>query len=141
MINIEKSVVVDRPVEEVFAFVAEGSNAPRWQEGLEAVEGRTDVIGSEYTEVRKFLGREMRSLMEVTAYEPNSRWAAKVLKGPVPYEVSVRVEPQDGGTRLTTRVDGEPTGFFKVAEGMVKSQLEKSMEWNVQRLKQILEGG
>ncbi|HEY3475310.1 MAG TPA: hypothetical protein VGK56_11915, partial [Anaerolineales bacterium] len=90
--------------------------------------------------VRKFLGREMRSLMEVTDYQANARWAAKVLKGPVPYEVSVQVEPRDGATYLTTRVDGEPTGFFKVAEGMVKSQLEKSIEENVQRLKQIMEG-
>jgi uncharacterized protein YndB with AHSA1/START domain len=140
MINIEKSVVINRPVEEVFAFVTDGSKAPSWQEGLEAVEGRADVIGSQYTEVRKLLGREMRSLMEVTAFEWNKGWSARVLKGPVPYEVSVRVEPQDGGTRLTTRVDGEPTGFFKVAEGMVKSQLEKSMEGNNQRLKQIMEG-
>ncbi len=139
MINIEKSVVVDKPVEEVFAFVTDGSKAPRWQEGLEAVEGRTDLVGSQYTEVRKFLGREMRSLMEVTSFEPHNRWAARVLHGPVPYEVSVRVEPQEGGTRLTTRVDGEPTGFFKVAEGMVKSQLEKSIEGNVQRLKRIME--
>ena len=140
MINIEKSVVIDRPVEEVFAFVAEGSNAPRWQDGLEAVEGRTDVIGSEYTEVRKFMGREMRSLMEVTDYQANRRWAARVLKGPVPYEVSVLVEPRDGATRLTTRIDGEPTGFFKVAEGMVRSQLDKAMEEDVQRLKRIMEG-
>lgn len=140
MINIEKSVVINKPVEKVFAFVTDGSKAPRWQEGLEAVEGRTDVIGSEYTEVRKFMGREMRSLMEVTDYQANARWAAKVLKGPVPYEVSVQLEPRDGATYLTTRVDGEPTGFFKVAEGMVKSQLEKSIEENVQRLKQIMEG-
>jgi uncharacterized membrane protein len=139
MINIEKSVVIDRPVEEVFAFVTDASKAPRWQDGLDAVEGQANVVGSHYTEVRKFLGREMRSVMEVTAFQPHTRWIAKVIKGPVPYEVSVQLEPQGSSTRLTTRVDGEPTGFFKIAEGMVKSQLEKSMEGDVQRLKQILE--
>jgi carbon monoxide dehydrogenase subunit G len=79
-------------------------------------------------------------VLELTAFEPNARWAAKVVKGPVPYEVSIQFEPSDGGTRLTTRVDGEPTGFFKVAEGMVKGQLEKSIEEDIKRLKGILEG-
>ena len=141
MINIEKSIVIDKPIEEVFAYVTDGSKAPNWQGGLEAVEGQSSTVGSQYTEVRKFMGREMRSVMEVTAFEPNTRWAAKVLKGPVPYEVTVRLAPQDGSTRLTTHVEGEPTGFFKVAEGMVKSQLEKSMEEDIKRLKGILEGG
>lgn len=139
MINIERSIVIDKPVEDVFAFVSDGSKAPSWQSGLEAVEGQTNVIGSQYTEVRKFMGREMRSVMEVTALEPNARWAAKVLKGPVPYEISVRFEPLDGGTRLTTQMQGEPTGFFKVAEGMVKGQLEKSLDEDTNRLKKILE--
>jgi uncharacterized protein YndB with AHSA1/START domain len=140
MINIERSIVIDRPVEQVFAYVTDASKAPGWQGGVEAVEGQASTVGSQYTEVRKFMGREMRSVLELTAFEPNARWAAKVVKGPVPYEVSIQFEPSDGGTRLTTRVDGEPTGFFKVAEGMVKGQLEKSIEEDIKRLKGILEG-
>jgi uncharacterized protein YndB with AHSA1/START domain len=34
MINIEDSVIIKRPVEEVFSFVADQTNAPQWQEGL-----------------------------------------------------------------------------------------------------------
>jgi hypothetical protein len=59
----------------------------------------------------------------------------------VPYEVTVRLEPQDGGTRLTTSIAGEPTGFFKMAEGMFTNQLEKSIEQDTERLKRLLEGG
>jgi hypothetical protein len=70
------------------------------------------------------MGQEMKSAMEVTAYETNSKWAAKVLKGPVPYEVTATFVPEGSGTRMTTVVEGEPKGFFKVAEGMMKGQLE-----------------
>lgn len=139
MIQIEESVVIDKPVEEVFALITDSSQAPRWQGGLEAVEGQAHPAGSQFTEVRKFLGREMRSVMEVTAYEPTTRWAARVLKGSVPYEVTVLLEPAGGGTRLTIRVVGEPTGFFKMAEGMLRNQLEKSIEEDLQRLKGIME--
>jgi uncharacterized membrane protein len=139
MINIEKSIFINKPVEEVFAYVTDGSKTPSWQEGLEAVENPTTVVGSQYTEVRKFIGREMRSVLEITAFEPNARWASRVVKGPVPYDVSAKFAPQEGGTGLTLRIDGEPTGFFKMAEGMVKGQLEKSMEEDLGRLKRILE--
>ena len=98
------------------------------------------MVGSKYTEVRKFMGQEMKSILEITAIEPNSLWAAKVVKGPVPYEVTVKFEPSNGGTRMTTHVDGEPTGFFKLAEGAIKGQLEKSIEEDGKRLKGILEG-
>jgi uncharacterized membrane protein len=139
MISIEKSVVINKPVQEVFALVTDGSKAPSWQGGLEAVEGNANTVGSQYTEVRKFLGREMRSSMEVTSFEPNAKWSSKVVKGPVPYEVTILFEPQDSNTKMTTRVDGEPTGFFKMAEGMFKSQLEKSVEEDMNRLKKMME--
>jgi hypothetical protein len=65
---------------------------------------------------------------------------AKVVKGPVPYEVIVTYEATGSRTKMTTKVEGEPTGFFKIAEGMVASQLEKSLAEDGQRLKKLLEG-
>ena len=142
MIQVEKSVVIQKPVAEVFEFVTNGENTTKWQGGVEAIipEGPPNVVGSRYTEVRKFMGQEMRSMMELTAFEPNARWAARVIKGPVPYEVTATFEESGGGTKMTTRVEGEPKGFFKVAEGMMKGQLEKSLEEDGMRLKGILEG-
>jgi hypothetical protein len=40
---------------------------------------------------------------------------------------------------VTTHIDGEPTGFFKMAQGAVQSQLEKSLEGDLQRLKEQVE--
>ena len=142
MIQVEKAVLINRPVAEVFNFVSNGDNTTKWQGGVEAVipEGPPNVVGSRYTEVRKFMGQEMKSTMEITAFEQNARWAARVIKGPVPYEVTATFEDSGGGTKMTTRVEGEPTGFFKIAEGMLKGQLEKSLEEDGQRLKGILEG-
>ena len=141
MITVEKSVMINKPVAEVFAFVTNEENTTKWQGGVESsqVEGPSNQVGSRYTEVRKFMGREMKTTLELTAFEPNAKWGAKVVKGPVPYEVVSLFETAGGGTKVTTRVEGEPTGFFKVAEGMVRSQLEKSLEEDFQRLKALLE--
>jgi uncharacterized protein YndB with AHSA1/START domain len=141
MITVEKSVIINRPVAEVFSFVTNEENTTKWQAGVESTqdEGPSNQVGSRYTEVRKFMGREMKTTLELTAFEPNAKWGAKVVKGPVPYEVVSLFEAAGDGTKVTTRVEGEPTGFFKVAEGMVSGQLEKSLEEDYQRLKALLE--
>lgn len=143
MINVSSSVVIDKPVADVFAYTTDPNTATAWQSGVDAVvpDGPQDVVGSKYTEVRKFMGQEMKSTLQITAYEKNAKWAAKVLNGPVPYEVTQTFTPEGGGTRLTTEVVGEPKGFFKIAEGALKGQLQKSLDEDGQRLKQVLEGG
>jgi len=142
MITVEKSVQINKPVAEVFAFVTNGANTTKWQIGVETVEqgeGPANAVGSRYTEVRKFMGQEMKTALEITTFETNAKWGAKVVKGPVPYEITTTFEPTDGGTKMTTHVEGEPSGFFKVAQGMVSSQLEKNIEESGQKLKELLE--
>jgi uncharacterized protein YndB with AHSA1/START domain len=141
MIKVEKSIVINKPVQEVFSFVTGADNYTKWQAGVEQVieGGPRNTVGSQFTEVRKFMGQEMRTTLELTEFVPNARWAAKVVKGPVPYEVNMTFESVDGGTKVTTRVDGEPKGFFKLAEGMVGSQLEKSLAEDELKLKELLE--
>lgn len=141
MIKVEKSVVINKPVDEVFNFVTAEGSYTKWQSGVEQViEGaQRNVIGSQFTEVRRFMGQEMRTTLELTDFVPNALWAAKVVKGPVPYVVRMTFEPVEGGTRVTTCVDGEPKGFFKLAEGMVAGQLEKSLTEDGLKLKEIVE--
>ena len=142
MVKVEKSVIIKRPVSEVFAYVQNNDNSTKWQKDVISVnadEGPDNEVGSRYTEVRKFAGQEMKTIMEITAFTQNVKWASKVIKGPVPYEVTMTYTEVPEGTKLTTIVEGEPKGFFKLAEGMVVSALEKSLEEDQNRLKAILE--
>lgn len=142
MIKVESSVVINKPVAEVYAYVTSGEHSTEWQGGVVSVEneGPPNKVGTRYTETRKFMGQDMKTTLEVSVVEPNTKWVSKVVKGPVPYEVTVTFEASGSGTRMTTKVEGEPTGFFKIAEGMVASQLEKSLGEDGERLKKLLEG-
>jgi uncharacterized membrane protein len=141
MITVEKSVQINKPIGDVFAYATNIDNVTKWQDGVESIEieGDSNTVGGKYTEVRKFLGREMRTTLEITAYEANAKWAAKVLEGPVPYEVVADYKSEDGGTKVIMHIDGEPSGFFKLAQGAVQKQLDKSMEEDLQRLKEQVE--
>ena len=142
MFKVENTVVIQKPVEEVFAFVNNPDNTTKWQGGVEAVkhEGGTSQVGAQYTEVRKFMGKEMNTVMEVTGLEENKKYAAKVVKGPVHFDVEVTFAAEGGSTKMTTIVQGEPGGFFKLAENMVVKQLEESLAEDGKRLKSLLEG-
>jgi uncharacterized protein YndB with AHSA1/START domain len=142
MIKVEKSVIIKKPVAEVFAFT-QNSDPTKWQDGLISVqtdEKTANVVGSRYTEVRNFIGQEMKTTMEITAFTQNVKWAAKVVKGPVPYEMTRTYTAVPEGTKITTVVEGEAKGFFKLAEGLVVSSLEKTIEESQNHLKAILEG-
>ena len=142
MIKIELSIVINRPVAEVFAFATNPANNVKWQEGL--VESRMASsgpmgVGAQVVDVRKFLGRDMDSKLEVTAFEPNKPFAEKVVSGPLKFEITQTFEPSGDGTKVSLVAQGEPGGFFKLAEGMVQKQLQSQLEGDAGRLKKALE--
>ena len=67
MIEVEQSITINRPVKEVFAFVADQRNAPRWQSGLLEVRRTTEGtlgVGTKHRFVRKFVGRRLEASNE-----------------------------------------------------------------------------
>lgn len=142
MVKVEFSRTINRPLDEVFAFVTNPANNARWQEGL--VESRMASsgpieVGAQMIDVRKFLGRDMESKLEVTAFEPNKKFAQKVISGPLPFEIIMAFEGVGNTTKLDLLAQGEPGGFFKLAEGMVQKQLQSQLEGDAERLKKALE--
>ena len=141
MIKVEHTLIINRPVSEVFAFVADPANNAKWQEGL--VESRLESpemgVGAHIVDVRKLLGRDLESKIEVIVYEPNKRLMQKVVSGPLPFELILTFDPDVNGTRLTVLAHGEPEGFFKLASGMVQKQMENQIKGDAERLKKVLE--
>jgi hypothetical protein len=62
-----------------------------------------------------------------------------VTSGPVPFRVEQSVEPADDGSRISVIMEGEPGGFFKLAEPLVQRAIKREMEANFATLKDILE--
>ena len=140
MIKVEHSLVIDRPPAEVFAYTTDPANLPEWQStALEARSEGPVQQGAHVTEVRKFLGRKMESEVEVTEYDPDKRFALKVLSGPVPFSFEQTLEPTDGGTNVRVVLEGEPGGFFKLAEPLVERAVKRQMKADYEQLKDILE--
>ncbi len=71
--RIEESLEINRPLEEVFSYVADPENLPEWSNLVLEVRKETEgplQEGARFTTVAKFLGRRFETPFEVTAHEP-----------------------------------------------------------------------
>ncbi len=144
MFKFNKSIMINRPQQEVFDFVTDLSNDSKWQSGIVSVERTSDGpigAGSTWGYKLKFLGREMEAEIELTSYEPPNLASVKSINGPVPFENTYQFESNGNGTQMTFSGQAEIGGFFKMAEGLVGKQFEKQMEADGVALKKLLEAG
>jgi uncharacterized protein YndB with AHSA1/START domain len=140
MTRIQRSIVIDRPVEEVFAFTHEPANDALWQTTL--VEARADgpmKVGMKVRETRRFLGKSVQMTRKVTSVEPPKRSTFETVSGPVPMAGEYTLEPVNGATRLTATGELEAHGFYKLAEPVIARMATRELEASLAHLKDLLE--
>lgn len=134
-------VTIRRPAGDVFAFIADGLNGPKWRPGiLDIAHVSGSGVGATYKQgVKGPGGRRVDADYRVTAFEPSSRLAFEAIAGPVRPVGEYLLEEIDGGTRLTFALRAELGGIRKLLMG---GAVQKTMEAEVQateHLKGILE--
>jgi carbon monoxide dehydrogenase subunit G len=136
------SVIISRPVDDVFAFVADGEKCPQWRPGvldIQRVSG--EGVGTRYAQgVKGPMGRRIAADYTITVFEPNRRIEFQTVTGPARPHGRYDFEPADGGTRLAFSLDAELTGLRKLILG---GPVQKTMDAEVRtldNLKRVLEG-
>jgi hypothetical protein len=95
-------VVIDCHIDDVFAFLADLTNAPRWVAGVVSVDhvaGDGPGPGALYHVLRRVRGRQRRTTVVCVAWEPPKRVAWREDGGAVTYEL----ESVWTATRVTAR--------------------------------------
>jgi uncharacterized membrane protein len=144
MTKIERSIVINRPIDDVFEFTHDLAKNPLWQTTLVEVELLTEGpmrVGASWKDVRRFLGKRIETVLELTEFEPSKSSAVKVVSGPVPFTGTYVYEPVDGGTRFTVTGELDAHGFFKLAEPVFARITARELEANLGHLKDLLEAG
>jgi uncharacterized protein YndB with AHSA1/START domain len=142
MITFENEIVINRPVEVVFAAVTDIPGWRRWQPGL--LESRQTPpepvgVGTQAVNVRANFGRRFAIRVDVTEFVPNHLFAFRSVSGPITVTIRMTLTPVAGGTRLQQRTEGQPHGFFKVAQPVLAYPLTKEMPDGLARLKALLQ--
>ena len=138
---MEDNIVVNRPVEEVFAYLTDVANWSRWNEAVGNVVQTPPGpmgLGTTLRGASEVMGRTMEWSGEIVDYEPNKKVVQKMRVGPAEIQASWIFEPVEGGTRLTMRSEIDTSGLFKVAGPLMDRVVKQQMEENLARLKAVL---
>jgi uncharacterized membrane protein len=142
-VDVRTEVEIARPRDEVAAYAADPDNATAWYENIKAVEWKSPhplAVGSRIAFVAQFLGRRIAYTYEVVELVPGERLVMRTAEGPFPMETSYGWEDAaGGGTRMTLRNRGEPSGFSKVAAPMMARAMRRANAKDLARLKAMLE--
>ena len=141
MIKIEHSIVINRPIEEVFAVVTNVENNPKWGSGLLKAVKTSDGpigVGTTWRLVRKVLGQQLEAEVEVTEYELNRNYVQRS-KSPFPGAVRQTYEAVEDGTRISIILEAEPGGLFRLAEPLLKSTFKRDIDAEFANLKDLME--
>ena len=138
-IDFEHAIELERPAAEVFAFVADFENNPRWQGGMKACRWTSDAraaVGATYVQEARFLGRRIETHFRVTAFTPGTSISIESTRGTFPIQVTRRVEQLgEGRCRVVAHIRGQPTGVLRLFGGMVQRNVAR----DYQTLKSLLE--
>ena len=142
MVRVETSVVVDRPVEELFEVVTDVETYSLWMPGCLGAKQTSEGpmgVGTTYTDGGQFLGRRVEETLVVTTHESNRKFGVKTTSVPMRGEGAYTFEPVEGGTKVTLVGEVELGGFFKLAKPIVERAIKRQGEGNLAGLKDLLE--
>ena len=140
---LELSIVIKRPIEEAFAFLANLENDVKWHSAFVEVRntsGGSNSVGARFLVFEGLLGRRTTGTeYEVTQYEPNRSAAWKTVSGPLHLKFRRTFERVEGGTRFAVRYEGEPRGFLKLAWPLIIRMVKRQQGGDMRKVKELME--
>ena len=142
MIAFETSTRINRPIEDVFAYVSDPLNFPRWNSAVQAVRKTSageNGAGSTYVMERELpTGRAINEL-EVLASERPREFVIQATAGPTPFLYRYRFAAENDETVMQLNAEVELPGAAALLPQLARRAVKKGVDDNFATLKQILE--
>lgn len=145
MSEYDESATIDLnvPIEQVFEFVTDIENLPTWAGAFDDIRnfsGNPVGVGSTWTSVSKFMGREVISDCKMTTFDAPTRLIFSITNMAGDGNNIWTLEKLDENrTRFTLRLKGKAKGIAVMAVGLIRSQADKQMNGDLAKLKKMLE--
>ena len=140
------SAVVERPIDDVFAFLADGTNDPKFSPRVQEIRKTTDGpvgVGTVFDSTVKDAGVKTHRTFEITAFEPPTRirWSERSKNMIMVPDGGYDLEAVgDAKTRVTIRNTFEAHGFGKVIVRPALKAAQKDAPAFAARIKAAIEG-
>ncbi len=142
MITTHGSTTIDRPVGDVFSFVADTTNDPAWHTDLLEVRRRgagPTGPGSEFdVRIKPFMGQSTGTL-RVTRLELNKLFELHGRMGPMEPTISYSFRSSNGGTDIGRDVALQPPGLLRLLQPLMRPTIAKRNREFLENLRRVLE--
>jgi uncharacterized protein YndB with AHSA1/START domain len=139
--TLENTVVIRRPTAEVFGFLADLENLPRWNYAIvetHKISQGPVGVGTIYQQVRSVPSRS-EERFEVTAYNPPRQLEIRGQLGPFPSRLAYALDAVPEGTRVTNSVELELRGPGRLLGRVAVPRIRDAVAANLGKLKDLLE--
>ena len=141
--RISGEILIERPVEQVFDYVADQRNEPIYNPRMLHSEKITDGpvgVGTRFRATAQSGRREIEMLIEVTEYQRPGRFGSRTTMSTAEVDGGLTFEPVDGATRMSWSWDVRPRGSLWLLAPLV-ARLGRRQEQTIwAALKVQLEG-
>ena len=113
------TVDVRRPIGEVFDFVADARNRPRWDNSVDSEELTSPEpigVGTTVRTKLRSMGRRYQYDWKVTRYQRPQRMTIESTSGPLPTTLEYHLVEREDGTEVRFTVTGQPTGVMRLLQ-------------------------
>jgi len=145
MAHVEESIVINAPMEKVFARIEDNESYPDWWPNMIEQKRQTPgplAVGSRSTYKYNMMGAKIEGEVILEIYEPPRRLVARTTGGAAG-TFNWRCAPEGAGTHLSVVVDYTLPGSFlgQIADKLVVEKRNKAdFEEGLKKLKELIEG-
>ena len=139
------TTTIDKPIEQVFAFLADGTNDKKFSPRVQEIEKTTDGpvgVGTIYKSTVKDAGMTSSREFELTEFEQPTkiRWTERSKNSITVPTGGYDLEPAgDGATKMTIHNEFEGHGFGKLIVGLAARAARKDADAFAGRIKAAVE--
>jgi carbon monoxide dehydrogenase subunit G len=136
MTSFETSVRIERPIEEVFAFVSDPLQFPQWNSAVQSVR---ETGGRTYSMDRELPSGRVRNDLEIVTREPPTGFGIRTTSGPTPFTYRYGFSSEGGETVVHLDATVDLDGPARLLGPLAARAIKHGVDDNFAALKRLCE--
>lgn len=142
MFAVTEKVSILRPTTEVFDFLTDGRNRPKWDPTVISEELTSPPpigVGSTIHTRMRAMSREVDFDWRVTDFDAPTRMAIISTAGILSTTLILELVTVGDDTEVTATIEGAPTGLMRIVEPLIADSVRSTLAVGLARAKALLE--
>jgi uncharacterized membrane protein len=144
MLQVNSNILINRPLQQVFDFISDFENAPKWQTGVvtsHKVTAGPVRVGTRFEEDVRLVLWKIKSACIITEVEPGRSFSFSAGSRQIDYQGRFTFEPVGESTRVTIEARGWMKGTWRLLEPLFTMDAKNSVKKELARARKALEAG